>query len=141
MEGLVADHKVAINALDFTSAIPLQFDHVCKAHKIPVLHPYNLGWAGLAIVIDPHGMPLTSIENADEKFNELTVVEYVSKQMKRCGTPQDWLDGIIEKYLREEEQLSPPQLSIGRYFLNTDTRCYTSQKRVAEQSPRWHRPF
>ncbi|MEC3881172.1 hypothetical protein [Parapedobacter sp. 10938] len=112
---LVSGHKVAINALDFTSDIPLRFDQVCKVYKIPVLHPYNLGWAGLTIVIDPEGMPLTSIANADEKFNELTVVEHVSSQLKRRGTPQEWLDAVIEEYIQEEEQLSPPQLSIASW--------------------------
>lgn len=42
VEELITGHRIAINALDFTSDIPLQFDKVCQKQGIPVLHPYNL---------------------------------------------------------------------------------------------------
>jgi len=47
--------KIAINALDFSSDAPLLFDKLCQENNIPVLHPYNIGWAGLVTVIDPEG--------------------------------------------------------------------------------------
>ena len=50
-EEYIGDHKIAINALDFNSDVPLFFDEVCQKKNIPVLHPYNLGWAGLVTVI------------------------------------------------------------------------------------------
>ena len=116
IEEFVRGHKVAINALDFSSDIPFRFDQVCKAHGIPVLHPYNLGWGGLAIVVDPEGMSLAGITDGDERrLNELAVAEYVSDRLKHRRTPQYWLDEVIEKYLQEEEQLCPPQLSIASW--------------------------
>ena len=108
IEELVNGHKAAINALDFTSDIPFQFDKICKAHKIPVLHPYNLGWGGLAIVIEPEGMPLTGIANNHEKFNELTVVEYVSSQLKYLRTLQIWLDRVIESIYKKKRNYRLP---------------------------------
>jgi tRNA A37 threonylcarbamoyladenosine dehydratase len=37
----IKGHKIAINALDFTSEVPLLFDSLCQKKNIPVLHPYN----------------------------------------------------------------------------------------------------
>ena len=46
----IKGHKIAINALDFSSDVPLVFDQICQEQNIPVLHPYNLGWGGLVAV-------------------------------------------------------------------------------------------
>ena len=51
VEGYINEHKIAINALDFSSDVPLLFDSICQKNKIPVLHPYNLGWGALVLVI------------------------------------------------------------------------------------------
>ncbi|SIS47922.1 ThiF family protein [Zobellia uliginosa] len=115
VEEFVKGHKVAINALDFTSDIPLQFDKVCQENNIPVIHPYNLGWGGLVTVIAPNSIGLSVIAKPDEKFNEVNMVEYMSSYMRFWGNPQDWIDEIIEKYKSEKESLPPPQLSIASW--------------------------
>jgi molybdopterin/thiamine biosynthesis adenylyltransferase len=114
-EEYIGDHKIAINALDFNSDVPLFFDEVCQKKNIPVLHPYNLGWAGLVTVISPDGLSLKTIEKSGQQFNELRVVEYISGYMKFWGEPQLWIDEVLEKYMNEEEKLSPPQLAIGSW--------------------------
>lgn len=114
-EEYIGDHKIAINALDFNSDVPLFFDEVCQKKNIPVLHPYNLGWAGLVTVISPDGLSLKTIEKSGQQFNELRVVEYISSYMKFWGEPQLWIDEVLEKYMNEEEKLSPPQLAIGSW--------------------------
>jgi len=119
IETLLAGSKVAINALDFgiDSNIPLFFDEICKQKNINVIHPYNLGWGGLVTVITPTGLPIKSIAKPNEKFNELNMVEYASSYLKFWGTPHSWIDEIIEKYKNEEEDLSPPQLSVGSWMV------------------------
>jgi len=117
VEEYIDGHKVAINALDFTSDVPLLFDEICQKKNIPVLHPYNLGWGGLLTVITPKGMPLGSISKKDEKFNEVKMVEYVSSYKKFWRDPQIWIDEIIEKYMNEKEVLPPPQLSIASWMV------------------------
>lgn len=114
-EEYIGDHKIAINALDFNSDVPLFFDEVCQKKNIPVLHPYNLSWAGLVTVISPDGLSLKTIEKSGQQFNELRVVEYISGYMKFWGEPQLWIDEVLEKYMNEEEKLSPPQLAIGSW--------------------------
>ncbi len=115
VEAYITDHKIAINALDFSSDVPLVFDGICQQRGISVLHPYNLGWGGLVTVITPKGLALNSIEKLDEKFNEVKMVEYVSSYLKFWRTPHDWIDGIVEEYKNEKEVLPPPQLSIASW--------------------------
>lgn len=115
VEKIIKGHAIAINALDFTTDIPLQFDKVCQENNIPVIHPYNLGWGGLVTVIAPDSMTLSAIAKPNEKFNEVNMVEYMSTYMRFWGNPQDWIDEIIEKYKSEKESLPPPQLSIASW--------------------------
>ncbi|MCS3871380.1 molybdopterin/thiamine biosynthesis adenylyltransferase [Chryseobacterium ginsenosidimutans] len=111
IQELILGNKIAINALDFTSEVPLLFDRICQENNIPVLHPYNLGWGGLVMVIT-EGMGLDSLKKDEERFSEVSVVQYVSTHMRYWGQPQEWLEDIINKYLNENKQLPPPQLSI-----------------------------
>jgi molybdopterin/thiamine biosynthesis adenylyltransferase len=117
VEDYINGHNIAINALDFTSDVPLLFDEVCQKKNIPVLHPYNLGWGGLVTVIEPKGISLNSIEKPNEKFNEVKMVEYASSYLKFWRTPHDWIDDAIEKYMEEKEVLPPPQLSIASWMV------------------------
>lgn len=111
VEEYITDYKIAINALDFTSDVPLMFDSICQKKKIPVLHPYNLGWGALVLVIsDDEG--LESLKKTNEKFTEINVVDYVLDYMRFWEKPQRWLEEILEQYKNEGKNLSPPQLSI-----------------------------
>lgn len=115
IEELITGNKIAINALDFTSEIPLLFDKFCQNKKIPILHPYNLGWGGLVTVIMPDSLSLSSIAKSDKKFNEIDLVEYTASYMRFWGNKQGWLDEIIKKYKSEGNGLPPPQLSIASW--------------------------
>lgn len=112
---LIKGHKIAINALDFSSDIPLLFDQVCQENGIPVLHPYNLGWGALVMVISEN-LGLDSLKKKEVIFNEVNVVQYVSSHMRYWGNPQKWLEDIIDKYVNENKQLPPPQLSIASFM-------------------------
>lgn len=117
MPAIIDGHKVAINALDFTSDIPLAFDKYGQSQGITILHPYNLGWGGLLAVVLPHGAGLDSIVNTDETFNEVTMVKYASGYLKFWGDTHHWIDEVLEAYLKEEQDLSPPQLSVASWML------------------------
>ncbi|WP_196895931.1 ThiF family adenylyltransferase [Aureivirga marina] len=117
VELFILGHKIAINALDFTSDVPLLFDKICQKNEIPVLHPYNLGWGGLVTVICPTGLSLEVLEKETNKFTELDVVEYATGYSKFWGTPHAWIDEIVDKYKKENGSLPPPQLSIASWIL------------------------
>lgn len=115
VENYIKGHKIAINAIDFTSDVPFVFDLICQQNNIHVLHPYNLGWGGLVTIITPKGLPLKSIEKNGEQFDEIKMVEYASSYLKFWRTPHDWIDEALEKYLKENKILPPPQLSIASW--------------------------
>jgi molybdopterin/thiamine biosynthesis adenylyltransferase len=117
VEQHILGHKIAINALDFSTDVPLIFDRICQKNNISVLHPYNLGWGGIVTIVTPDGLPLDSIEREKEKFNEIKMVEYVSSYMRFWGTPHNWIDEKLREYKNEKELLPPPQLSIGCYLV------------------------
>lgn len=75
--------------------------------KIPVLHPYNLGWGALVLVIsDDEGLDV--LRKPNEKFSEINVVDYVLEYMRYWENPQDWLEKILGEYINENKNLSPP---------------------------------
>jgi len=111
----IKGHSIAINALDFSTDVPLVFDKVCQENNIPILHPYNLGWGGLVAVIIPNGMSLDGIRKPNKEFSEVDVVEYVTNYLKFWKTPHKWIDDILEKYKNEPGSLPPPQLSIASW--------------------------
>lgn len=111
IEKIIGEHQIAINALDFASDIPLEFDELCKNKGITVLHPYNLGWGGLVAVVTPQSLSLNSL-SSDKNFNELKMVEYVSGYLRFWGKPNEWLEEIINAYKAEKENLPPPQLAV-----------------------------
>lgn len=115
----IKTHKIAINALDFTSDIPLLFDEVCQKNNIPVIHPYNLGWGGLVTIISPKGLSLEVIRRKDEQLNELKVVEYVTSYMRFWRKPQKWIEDVITKYKNEQKTLPPPQLSVASWLVTS----------------------
>lgn len=113
----IAGHKIAINALDFSSNVPLLFDKMCKESDIPILHPYNLGWGGIVAVISPKGIGLDSVTRDNKEFNEVEFVEYALSHLDFWGKPQGWAKDILKAYLAEEVPIPPPQLSVGAWLI------------------------
>ena len=50
---LIDGCDAAVNALDFTTDIPLELDDVCLDRGMPVLHPYNIGFSSCVMVLVP----------------------------------------------------------------------------------------
>ncbi|MBR5716588.1 MAG: ThiF family adenylyltransferase [Bacteroidales bacterium] len=129
---LIEGHDIAINALDFNSDIPFAFDEECKRRGIPILHPYNFGWAGFLTIVSPHGDPITTISDNPSGF-ELKMANYVTRYCASWQNPKDWLQDIIEQYGKEIGIMPPPQLSVGSwiaagYCVNTMFRLSTSKE-------------
>lgn len=112
---LVEGHRFAINALDFNSDIPFVFDEVCREQKIPVLHPYNFGWAGFLTIVKPEGYPLTELDPSPEHF-EFKMAQYVSRHGHFWNMPNQWLDDVLVTFRQGDFKLPTPQLSIGSWI-------------------------
>ncbi|MCD7975709.1 MAG: ThiF family adenylyltransferase [Tannerellaceae bacterium] len=116
VERIIEGHQIAVNALDFNSGIPFIFDEICKKYNIPVLHPYNLGWAGMLTVVKPDSISLSQLSEEYHNF-ELRMAEYILRYGRFWNEPQEWLEKIVSEYKNEEEALPPPQLSIASWII------------------------
>lgn len=120
VQKIVKGHDVAINALDFTSDIPFLFDRVCADAGIYVLHPYNVGFAGIVMVLSPTGERLESLLGEGESCEgfELRAVRHVADYFNYWARPKLWLDQLMNDYQSEEGLLPPPQLSIASWLVS-----------------------
>ncbi len=116
VKDIISGHNIAINALDFKDDVPFEFDRICSTQKIPVLHPYNFGWAGFLTIVSPQGYQLSEISKQPVGF-ELKVAEYVSRYGEFWNMPISWLEKVIEEYRKEKGLLPPPQLAVASWIV------------------------
>lgn len=110
LKDLKIDHDIAINALDFDSDVPALFDELCCNKGIPVVHPFNLGWAGFVTVITAGTKKI--ITRRDDK-TELQIGEYIINGLSDKKIPSAWLEVFLKEYEKIMHTSSPPQLAIG----------------------------
>lgn len=114
IKDLISDKfDLAVNALDFTSAVPFLFDEHCVKNNIPVLHPYNFGWAGCLFVVDRESVQLNNIQVKPQGF-EVAFASFVARYLKFWNDRKPWLDELLDK-LKDEKKAPPPQLSVGAW--------------------------
>lgn len=116
VRNFVEGHEVAVNALDFKDDIPFVFDDICRKHKIPVLHPYNFGWAGFLTIVRPDGYPLTELDSDYENF-EYKMASYVSRFGQFWNLSDGWFESVVCTYRRSGLSTPPPQLSVGSWIV------------------------
>lgn len=114
----IGDCDIAVNALDFKDETPFVFDEICKEQNIPVLHPYNFGWAGFMSIVKPDGLQLSQLnKNSDSPSGfELRVADYVIGYSAFWHEPKEWLERIVDVYKNEKNTLPPPQLAIASWI-------------------------
>ncbi len=113
---IVSGHDIAVNALDFKDGTPFEFDRICSEKGIPVLHPYNFGWAGFLAIVKPGGRRLSDISD-NPAGHELKVAEYAAGHGNNRNAPVAWLERIVEDYRAEKDTLPPPQLSVASWIV------------------------
>lgn len=119
LETIMRQHscQIAINTIDFDSAIPFSFDSVCREHNIPVLHPLNLGWGGSVIVISPSGDKLSDLTSEYQDF-DLRMAEHIFSKLKNHCIAPSFLQQAIDDYKSIRNSVSsPPQLSTGSWVV------------------------
>lgn len=116
VEEIIREKDVAINALDFKLDIPLVFDEWCQKYNVSVIHPFNIGWGGLAIVVEPTGPQLKDFNDTWENF-EVKLIEHIVNYFKYWAKPKPWIENIITQYKNEKSVLLPPQLSIASWIV------------------------
>ena len=117
MVELLEGHSAAINALDFSSNVPFLFDAHCRQCKIPVLHPYNLGWGGLVMAVSPDGPQLSELSDDHHNFEVRLVQRRIIDYFRFWGRPKRWLEDIMARYKVEKGPTPPPQLSVASWIV------------------------
>lgn len=107
------EHDIAVNALDFQTDVPFQFDKLCQEEGIPVLHPYNFGWGSLIFVIMPASRNLSYISEESKGF-ERKVASFLIDNI--TGNAKYWVKDVLQRYEESGKDQSPPQLSIGSWL-------------------------
>ena len=138
---LVAGHQIAVNALDFTSDIPFLFDAGCRQANIPVLHPFNIGWAGLVTVITPDSPQITMISETYGGF-EVRMLDYVTQYSDFWQTPKKWLKNILQAYKdKNTDDLPIPQLSVASWIIAgycTQIMCHLCTNKTVKTFPKFY---
>ena len=132
---LVNNCDIAVNALDFRNDIPLKFDERCRSMNVPVLHPYNFGWGALLMIVTPESLPISSImRDSNPNGFELEMAKYVSQYCQFWNLPENsWLHSIVEEYIKEEDKICIPQLSIGSWIAGA--MCVDAMYRIVIRKP------
>jgi molybdopterin/thiamine biosynthesis adenylyltransferase len=117
IKDLLIEHHVAINALDFSTEVPFIFDELCCQKGIPVIHPYNLGWAGFVIVITEESKNVKSLERNRNVF-EINVAEFIIESLRKKNYSTIWFEDFLNKYEKISSSTPPSQLSIGVNILS-----------------------
>lgn len=116
LQQLTTDYKVAINALDFSTNVPFLFDELFCRKGIPVIHPYNLGWAGFVTVITNKTATIESLKN-EQKVFELNIGKFITEGLQKKGIATRWFEEFLIGYEKVADHDPPPQLSIGVFLL------------------------
>lgn len=86
-------YQVAINALDFSSDIPFLFDSYMLKSDIPIIHPFNLGWAGFVTVITTESTDLQSLNKQYQNF-ELNDGTFITESLQTNEIETNTLTGV-----------------------------------------------
>jgi len=117
MTSFVQKCDIAINAIDFDiAANSLLFDKICQKNNIPIVHPFNFGWAGAAYVITPESnlMPIKPKKNS--RYELTLIKDFIKKYKKKKVVKLDWFENFLEDYSKYSSIISPPQLVVGSHL-------------------------
>lgn len=112
---ILENQDVAVEAMDDNDESAFVFAQQCKERNIPVLHPYNFGWAGFLTIADPSRHSLSELSDIPSRF-EMKVADYVTGYSAFWQNPQPWLEQILNQYRAEKDTLPLPQLSIASWI-------------------------
>lgn len=115
MSTLVDNCDAVVNTIDYTSDVPFLLDNHCLQKDLPVLHPFNLGWAGCVCVVDKTSQSLLKITEDPDLF-ETKMVETIIEKQEQNGQNCQWLKEALQEYVHNHADKAPPQLAIASNY-------------------------
>lgn len=112
IHSIVENQKIAVNCLENAPQQSSILDQACQYRKIPVIHPYNLGFGALVTILSANGRTFDSIQ----KDHPQKIVQYAQSYLKFWRIPQEWLDPIVAQQ-QHNPQLPTPQTAVASCLL------------------------
>lgn len=112
IHSIVENQKIVVNCLENAPQQSSILDQVCQQRKIPVIHPYNLGFGALVTILSANGRTFDSIQ----KDHPQKIVQYAQSYLKFWRIPQEWLDPIVAQQ-QHNPQLPTPQTAVASCLL------------------------
>ena len=116
--GIIQNHKVLINMVDFEKDTILILDRLASQFQIPIIHPINLGEGGLVVVTSPSNLLISQLIRPNEPFDELKLLEYFAGYQKFWGDEEEWLNSILDHYKTGKKIANNNLLPSGNNLLN-----------------------
>ncbi|HAA14684.1 MAG TPA: hypothetical protein DCE41_24555 [Cytophagales bacterium] len=131
---------LAINALDFDTDAPFAFDAHCKKLGIPVVHPFNFGWATAAYVVTPESEDVASLYGPEARF-EFPLIDDMLLKLEKMGVgPVTGLKQLRQEYPKYLPA-SPPQLTVGATLAAGLTTSLLFQLATGQQVDTFPKPY
>ena len=117
MASFIKKSDIAINAIDFDIAsISIEFDKSCQKLDVPIIHPFNFGWAGAAYVVTSETDLLPIKAEKNSRYEITLIQDFIDKFANKDYIKIDWFENFLDAYQKYSSLISPPQLVVGSHL-------------------------
>ena len=118
LEEIISICDIVVDSLESTSHLSEIFNQCCEKMDIPVIRPYNLGWAGLATIAELQNDHLKVLrENENLGKDSVGFPKYIADYFRYWGAPQIWLEEMINQFEKGSDNLNLSQLSAASWIV------------------------
>lgn len=115
---IISEHSIVVDSLEPSSHLSEVFNQCSKKMDIPIIRPYNLGWAGLATIAKLSSDRLKDLRgNENWGKDRVGFSKYIADYFRYWGAPQIWLEDMINQFEKGSENLNLPQLSVASWII------------------------
>lgn len=118
LEEIISLHDIIVDSLEATSQFSDILNQCSEKIGIPIIRPYNLGWAGLATISKLQNDRLKDMrENENLRKDGIGFPQYIADYFRYWGAPQIWLEEMIAQFEKGSDNLNLPQLSVASWIV------------------------
>ncbi len=118
LEEIISIHDIVVDSLEPFSHLSEMFNQCSEKMGIPIIRPYNLGWAGLATIAKLPKDRLKGLrENKSWEKDRAGFPKYIADYFRYWGAPQIWLEDMINQFEKDPDNLNLPKLSVASWIV------------------------